>query len=153
VQHASYCTCTALFKIGFACFATAAPQAEVIITNSGSFEQTGSLVTVNVTGGISSVQSCSASETAAAGAPEFPEGVQWQQQISMVDAEGLELLSQPPVSFDLLGCSCRNKQLPVVLCMLLLPAHNMQFSCVPTCMMHAQSTTLLLLHHSVVLFV
>jgi hypothetical protein len=79
-------------------FATAAPQAEVIITNSGSFEQTGPLVAIIVTGGISSVQSCSASETAAAGAPAFPEGFQWQLEVQMIDAEGLELLNQPPVS-------------------------------------------------------
>jgi hypothetical protein len=70
------------------------------------------LVSVVVTGGISSVQSCSPSATAAASMPPFPEGVQWQVEIQMLDAEGLELLTRPPVGIGWLAVSWRHNQLP-----------------------------------------
>jgi hypothetical protein len=110
VQHASHDTCTALFKSTRPALAIAAPQAQVNITNTNSSKQTGSLLAMTVTGGISSVQICSADETAAAGTQAFPEDAQWQLEITMEDADGLELLTQPPVSIGWLRCSCRNKQ-------------------------------------------
>lgn len=90
------------------CLPADTPQAQINITDSASSQQTGSLVSLTVTGGLNSVHTCSNNKEAAA--TPVPEGLHWQLSIQMVDAEGLELLTQAPVSLtendveDTLAC-------------------------------------------------